>query len=57
LRDDQELVTERSTRVTYWEGPVTVEGEGPAGELSGSGYYEMTGYAGAPALNPTRLEP
>ena len=42
---DQELVTERSTRVTYWEGAcdVTVPGTGvPLGRA----YVEMTGYAG-----------
>lgn len=42
---NQELMTERSTQVTYWEGAVTVAGQ--AGELpvTGHGYVELTGYA------------
>lgn len=35
-----EMVTNESTNVTYWEGPVAV-----TGSHSGSGYLEMTGYA------------
>ncbi|HEX7078250.1 MAG TPA: lipocalin-like domain-containing protein [Candidatus Eisenbacteria bacterium] len=44
--EDQELVTARSTRVTYWEG--VVEGEAiEAGAVEGvEGYLELTGYAG-----------
>jgi predicted secreted hydrolase len=44
--DDQELVTERSTRVTYWEGMVT--GGATQGEAHArlEGYLELTGYAG-----------
>jgi len=37
---DQELDTQRSTDVTYWEGSVRV-----TGTQSGKGYVEMTGYA------------
>ena len=37
---DQELDTQRSTGVTYWEGSVRV-----TGTQSGKGYVEMTGYA------------
>jgi predicted secreted hydrolase len=46
MLDDQELRTEESTGVTYWEG--SVEAEGAAGErrLRGRGYLEMTGYSG-----------
>jgi predicted secreted hydrolase len=40
LLDDQELVTRESTRVTYWEGAVSVTGSG----VNGEGYVEMTGY-------------
>lgn len=54
--EDQELVTARSTGVTYWEGVV----EGDAVEEGAServeGYLELTGYAGggAPgAIAPT----
>ena len=43
---DQELVTNRSTRVTYWEGTVRVNGMIRKKPLVGSGYVEMTGYAG-----------
>ena len=39
---DQELETE----VTYWEGSVTVRGEGRSGPVTGRGYVELTGYAG-----------
>lgn len=40
--DSQELQTNESTRVTYWEGAIIVEGD-----RQGRGYLEMTGYAGA----------
>jgi predicted secreted hydrolase len=43
---DQELVTSRSTRVTYWEGAVQVAGTARGGSVKGVGYVEMTGYAG-----------
>lgn len=43
---DQELVTNRSTRVTYWEGAVQVSGTVRSKPVSGDGYVEMTGYAG-----------
>ena len=36
---NQELVTNQSTNVTYWEGAVSVEGTAP-----GLGYVEMSGY-------------
>lgn len=41
----QELVTSRSTQVTYWEG--AIEANGVAGEkrIKGHGYMELTGYA------------
>jgi predicted secreted hydrolase len=42
----QELRTERSTRVTYWEGAVTVEGQMDGRPVRGRGYLEMTGYSG-----------
>jgi predicted secreted hydrolase len=31
----------------YWEGAVRISGRGPAGDLSGNGYVELTGYAGS----------
>lgn len=42
---DQELMTVRSTQVTYWEGRVGVSGRSGHNPVSGVGYVEMTGYA------------
>ena len=42
---DQELITKESTRVTYWEGSVKVEGKYQGGSINGMGYAELTGYA------------
>ncbi|MBK7877405.1 MAG: carotenoid 1,2-hydratase [Planctomycetes bacterium] len=39
---DCELDTRASTGVVYWEGPVAV-----TGSVTGSGYAELTGYAGS----------
>ena len=44
LVDDQELVTRESTRVTYWEGAVSVNGSFDNVGVTGEGYVEMTGY-------------
>jgi predicted secreted hydrolase len=41
---DQELATEKSTRVTYWEG--ACDAKTLAGAPAGRAYVEMTGYAG-----------
>ncbi|HEX2229416.1 MAG TPA: lipocalin family protein, partial [Candidatus Binatia bacterium] len=43
---DQELITNRSTRVTYWEGAAAVKGTFKNTPVTGQGYVEMTGYAG-----------
>lgn len=43
---EQELITNRSTRVTYWEGAVTIRGKVRGQTVNGNGYVEMTGYAG-----------
>ena len=43
---EQELITNRSTRVTYWEGTVTVRASIGGKPTWGRGYVEMTGYAG-----------
>jgi len=43
---DQELITNRSTRVTYWEGAVKIHGAIRNRSIAGQGYVEMTGYAG-----------
>ena len=48
----QELVTEKSTRVTYWEGACEVRAAG--GGAIGRAYVEMTGYAGPGALGAFR---
>jgi predicted secreted hydrolase len=44
---DQELITRSSTQVTYWEGSVAVKGSREGRPVSGVGYVELTGYAGA----------
>ena len=43
---NQELITNRSTRVTYWEGAVDIRGTTRGKGVAGAGYVEMTGYAG-----------
>jgi predicted secreted hydrolase len=50
---DQELVTSRSTKVTYWEGACDVRALEGARNL-GRAYVEMTGYAGEGALGTFR---
>ncbi len=42
--DNQELITRRSTGVTYWEGAVNVSGTAGNVAVRGVGYVEMTGY-------------
>ncbi|MGW8195396.1 MAG: lipocalin family protein, partial [Desulforhopalus sp.] len=42
--DDQEMSSERSTGVTYYEGSVIVEGRLGSQQAEGVGYLEMTGY-------------
>jgi len=51
---DQELITNRSTRVTYWEGAVSVRGTFRNKPIAGHGYVEMTGYAGSMQANSDR---
>ncbi|MCA1580907.1 MAG: carotenoid 1,2-hydratase [Acidobacteria bacterium] len=43
---DQELVTGRSTGVTYWEGACRAAGRRGGRPVSARGYAELTGYAG-----------
>ncbi|HYF03163.1 MAG TPA: lipocalin family protein, partial [Patescibacteria group bacterium] len=45
--ENQELKTENSARIVYWEGATSVEGMRAGQRVSGQGYVEMTGYAGA----------
>ena len=52
--DAQELVTTQSTGVTYWEGTIDVTGMHDGVPVSGFGYLEMTGYAGAPMSDVLR---
>ncbi len=42
---EQELITSRSTQVTYWEGAIGVSGVGERKLITGHGYMELTGYA------------
>ncbi|HTY22629.1 MAG TPA: lipocalin-like domain-containing protein [Desulfomonilaceae bacterium] len=46
---DQELSSERSTRIVYWEGAVEVRGARNGHPVHGRGYVELTGYAGSMA--------
>jgi predicted secreted hydrolase len=48
---NQELVTRKSTQVTYWEGSVSVTGTAGGKPVDGLGYAELTGYAGAMRLS------
>ena len=43
---NQELITNRSTRVNYWEGAARVNGTMKKEAVTGVSYVEMTGYAG-----------
>jgi predicted secreted hydrolase len=47
LLANQELVTEGSTGVVYWEGAVDGKGRSRGQEVTCEGYVEMTGYAGS----------
>lgn len=44
---DQEMRTEESTGVNYWEGSVKAIGQNSGQPVAGRGYTELTGYAGA----------
>jgi len=41
---DQEMTTEESTKVTYWEGSVSARGSRNERPINGRGYVELTGY-------------
>lgn len=41
---EQELTTEASTNVTYWEGCIEVNGQRNGTGITGFGYMELTGY-------------
>jgi predicted secreted hydrolase len=40
----QELITTRSTNLTYWEGSVVIKGTAGGAAITGQGYIELTGY-------------
>ena len=42
---EQELPTNRSTQVTYWEGAIEASGTLEGKPSQGRGYMELTGYA------------
>jgi len=44
---DQELQTEGSTGITYWEGAIAGQGVSGGREVTCEGYAELTGYAGS----------
>ncbi len=43
---DQEMVTQQTTGIAYWEGAISVSGRIDDRQTSGVGYLEMTGYSG-----------
>ncbi len=47
LVPSQELITEGSTGVTYWEGAVAGKGTSAGKPVTCEGYVELTGYAGS----------
>ena len=42
---DQEMRTQATTGVTYWEGSISINGSVGKNSVIGSGYAELTGYA------------
>jgi predicted secreted hydrolase len=44
--EEQEMVTEATTGISYWEGSISVQGNHDQTRVQGSGYLEMTGYVG-----------
>ncbi|MCU0452228.1 MAG: carotenoid 1,2-hydratase [Bacteroidetes bacterium] len=51
---DQELRTEESSRITYWEGSVRVDGTQRDQRVRGRGYVELTGYAAPLQMSTSR---
>lgn len=49
--ENQELFSREAISPTYWEGAVNYAGRMGSGTVSGVGYLEMTGYAGAIRLS------
>ena len=42
----QEMRTEDTTGISYWEGAILVSGESGGRSVTGRGYMELTGYVG-----------
>ncbi len=42
---DQEMQTQATTGVTYWEGSISISGSAGKRPVKGAGYVELTGYA------------
>jgi predicted secreted hydrolase len=51
---DQELRTEESSRITYWEGSALVEGTRQGRPVRGRSYVELTGYAAPLSMSASR---
>ena len=43
--DSQEMATDATTGITYWEGAINVSGRRGETDVAGRGYLELTGYA------------
>ncbi len=44
--NEQEMTTEESTGISYWEGAVAIEADANGKKINGHGYVELTGYTG-----------
>ena len=44
--DEQEMVTEATTGISYWEGSIAIKGRRGQQPVEGMGYLELTGYVG-----------
>jgi predicted secreted hydrolase len=44
--DQQEMTTNDTTGINYWEGAIEITGSSDEGPVTGRGYMELTGYAG-----------
>lgn len=54
---DQELQTQATTGVTYWEGEVVVSGSVDGAPVEGLGYVELTGYAPSESSQTPNVAP
>jgi predicted secreted hydrolase len=44
--NEQEMVTQATTGISYWEGSITITGSRGRQPVEGQGYLELTGYVG-----------